>query len=387
MKLIPRLLTPHLKAALKDFPAVVLTGPRQSGKTTLLRSLFPKADYVLLEDPDVIARVEADPRAFLDGLRLPVILDEIQSIPELFRYVRSRIDASPKQRGRWILTGSQEAPLMQGVSESMAGRAAILQLLPLSYREDRRVSILRGGFPACVKIRKLPKLWFSSYLQTYLERDLRQILSVQNLGTFRRFLSLLASRHGQILNRSDIAAPLGVSVPTVQQWISVLEITQQIVLVPPFFENFGKRLIKSPRVYFLDSGLLCHLLGIETANELEKSPFYGAIFEGFIASEIIKFQANSGGRKELYFFRDEQGLEVDFVVPAGSGSLKLIEAKASRTPIPSMATSLIKLAAAVPKRFKTKCLVVHQAAGMADFRALLPGVEAISWKRFLDGLQ
>lgn len=233
-------------------------------------------------------------------------------------------------------------------------------------------------------------LWFSSYLQTYLERDVRAVTAVRDLATFRRFLALVASRHGSILNRSDLAAPLGVSVPTITQWLGVLETTAQILIVPPFYENLGKRLVKSPRVYVADSGLACHLLGIETAAELAKSPFLGALFEGFVASEIAKHQTSRGGRRELYYFRDEQGLDVDFVVPRKGGGLTLVECKAGRSVVPSMASPLERLRTAVRKkrpRSTVRAFLVHQGSPAAmQSRALLPGTSAIPWNELIDEL-
>ncbi|MGA8344928.1 MAG: ATP-binding protein, partial [Candidatus Sulfotelmatobacter sp.] len=310
MRYIPRQLALVLLDAVRHFPAVVVTGPRRAGKTTLLRKLFPNARYVLLEDPDIQGRVRSDPRAFLDELRPPVVFDEIQNAPELLGYVRTLIDARPRRMGQWLFTGSQEAPLMRGISESMAGRAAILQLLPFSLTETAKVNLLHGGFPEVLARPKARSLWFAAYLQTYLERDVRAITNVRDLATFRRFLAVLASRHGQVLNKTDLAAPLGVSVPTIGEWLSILEVTGQIILVPPYFENLGKRLIKSPKMYWGDSGLACYLLGVNSSAEFERSPFLGALFEGFVAAEILKSQANQGMRKELYYFRDQQGLEV-----------------------------------------------------------------------------
>ncbi|MBK8582937.1 MAG: ATP-binding protein [Flavobacteriales bacterium] len=343
MRYVPRDLGPVLLKAARTFPAVVLTGPRRAGKTMLLRKLFPKASYTLMEDPDAIARMRADPHGFLDGIRLPAVLDEVQNVPELFSYVRSRIDKHPRRTGQWFLTGSQDAPLMRGVTESMAGRAAMLQLYPLSRHETPKVNLLHGGFPEALARPAGSSLWFSSYIQTYLERDVRAITNVRDLATYRRFMALLATRHGQVLNRSELARPLQVSVPTINQWIGVLETTQQVLIVPPFYENLGKRLVKSPKIYFTDSGLVCHLLGINTAADLQRSPFLGPVFEGQIASEIIKRQVNSGVRRELYFFRDEQGLEVDFIVPARSGGVTLLECKATRTPLPRMTIPLQQL--------------------------------------------
>ena len=308
MKFIPRQLAAELRSSAKAFPALIVTGPRRAGKTTLLRKVFPKADYFLLEDPDLIARFRADPRSFVEEIKPPAIFDEIQHVPEVLNYLRSVIDRHPERKGQWFLTGSQEAPLMQGVSESMTGRAAIFQLLPFSCEETEKVSLLKGGFPEVLGHPAARQTWFRSYVQTYLERDVRTVSSIRDLATFRRFLSLVVSRCGQILNKTNIAAPLGVSVPTITSWLGILDITSQIVLVPPFYENFGKRLIKSPKLYFLDSGLACHLLGIESQQALSKSPFLGPIFEGFVAAEIIKHQINTGRSKSLYYFRDRLGL-------------------------------------------------------------------------------
>lgn len=391
MKYVQRELEGQIRKAARSFPATVLTGPRRAGKTWLLRHLFPRADYFLLEDPDVVARLRADPQGFLDRVQTPAILDEVQNVPEVFAFVRTRIDRQPRRTGQWLLTGSQEAPLMQGVSESMAGRAAVLQLYPLSARESAKVGVLRGGYPEVVARPGSAQLWFSSYLQTYLERDVRAVTAVRDLATFRRFLALVATRHGQVLNKTDLAAPLGVSVPTVTQWLSVLETTAQILIVPPFFENFGKRLIKSPKVYLADSGLACHLLGIASAAELARSPFAGALFEGLIAAEIAKAQVNAGRRRELYHFRDEQGLEVDFVVPGRAGGLRLVECKTSMTVAPAMAAPMQRLAAAAGRKrakgARVDMVLVHQppAAG-SPTRALAPGVQALPWREFVASL-
>jgi len=382
MMLIDRKISPFLRSALRKFPAVVVTGPRRAGKTTLLRSAVPGAQYILLEDPDIRERVRSDPRGFLDGLRPPVILDEIQNTPQLLNYIRTLIDTHPRKTGQWLFTGSQEAPLMQGITESMAGRATILQLLPFSLAETPRVSLLLGGFPEVVLHPKSRNLWFSSYLQTYIERDVRSIANVRDLPTFRRFLSLLASRHGQVLNRSDIAAPLGVSVPTISEWLRILEITGQVILVSPYFENFGKRLIKSPKIYWCDTGLACHLLGIESQAELERSPFLGSIFEGSVAAEILKSQINRGRRKELYYFRDQQGLEVDFLLPQPHSRFWLVEAKASKTVQSSMASPMLALSRSAGHR-ASRCIVVHRLAQSGrEFSALARGVEAKTLERF-----
>jgi predicted AAA+ superfamily ATPase len=380
----------QLGAAAKGFSAVVLTGARRAGKTWLLQHLFPTASYQLFEDPDVVSRFRHDPQGFLDGVKLPCILDEIQNVPEVFNFVRTRIDRAPRRAGQWFLTGSQEAGLMRNVTESMAGRAAVLQLMPMSVRETSKVSLLRGGFPEVLARPSTASIWFSSYLQTYLERDVRAISAVQDLATFRRFLSLLATRHGQVLNKSDLAAPLGMSVPGIRRWLDILEATGQVLIVPPWFENLGKRLIKSPKVYVADSGLACHLLGIETAAELERSPFLGVLFEGFIAAEIVKSHVHAGRRREVYYFRDQQGLEVDFVIPGKGGGIRLVEAKASRTVTPDMAAPMRRLADAFGKRAGARraleMLVVHRPSRFGtSSRALAPGVQALPWQEFAAG--
>ncbi len=384
MRYIQRELEKAVTLAARNFPAVVLTGPRRAGKTWLLRHLLPQAGYSLLEDPTMVARLRADPHGFLDGLKTPAILDEVQNVPEVFALVRARLDREPRRAGRWFLTGSQEAPLMQGVTESMAGRAAVLQLRPLSTRESDRVSLLCGGYPEALARPTARRLWFSSYVQTYLERDVRAVTAVKDLATFRRFLALVASRHGQILNKTDLAAPLGISVPTIAQWLGVLETTAQILIVPPFYENLGKRLVKSPKVYLADSGLACHLLGIESSAELAKSPFFGSLFEGFIAAEMIKTQTNRGARPELYYFRDEQGLEVDFLLPQPGGSVALVECKAARTVTPAMAAPMQRLAEALkrkrPRGIRVQMFLVHQSPKTpVATQAVAPGVRALAW--------
>ena len=386
MRYIHRRLAGVLLDASRHFPAVVVTGPRRAGKTTLLRKLFPNARYVLLEDPDIQARVRNDPRAFLEELRPPVVFDEIQNTPELLDYVRTLIDQGPRRMGQWLFTGSQEAPLMRGISESMAGRAAVLQLLPFSLAETTKVNLLHGGFPEVLARPKARALWFASYLQTYLERDVRAITNIRDLVTFRRFLALLASRHGQVLNKTDLAAPLGVSVPTIGEWLHILEVTGQIIIVPPYFENFGKRLIKSPKIYWGDAGLACYLLGITSGAELERSPFLGALFAGFVAAEILKSQTNLGMRKELYYFRDQQGLELDFMLPRPHAELWLIEAKASKTVRPAMAAPLLSLRRSLSKR-TARLMVVHRKPhSSVSSAAIAPGAEAVDVERFVEEL-
>lgn len=257
---------------------------------------------------------------------------------------------------------------------------------PFSLAETEKVNLLHGGFPEVLARPRARSLWFASYMQTYLERDVRAITNVRDLATFRRFLALLASRHGQVLNRTDLAAPLGVSVPTIGEWLHILEVTGQIILVPPYFENFGKRLIKSPKVYLGDSGLACYLLGLTSSAELERSPFLGALFEGFVAAEILKSQADSGMRKELYYFRDQQGLEVDFLIPRPNAKLWLVETKAAKTVRPAMASSLTALQRALQKRSERLIVVHRRSRSQVPTAAIARGVEALDVEQFVGEL-
>ncbi len=353
-----RALTPRLRRAARHFPVVVLTGARQTGKTTLLRATFPKHAYVTLDVPSEAAAAERDPESFLARHPPPLLVDEVQYAPGLFRHVKRVVDARPRRNGSVILTGSQKLTLMKGVSESLAGRAAVLELEALSAAEVRtqpRAASRLADTPSVLVRGLMPALWadprmphdefFASYVATYLERDLRQIVDVRDLRDFERFLRLAAVRSGQLLNQVDLARDVGVAPKTLASWLAALEATNQIVLLPPYFANIGKRLVKTPKLYFTDTGLLSFLLGIE-ARMLAASPLVGPVFETAVFAEIRKTLAARGATGRVYFYRDHDGGEVDFVVASGP-SLDLVECKWTEHPPDGAAAGLARVAGAL----------------------------------------
>jgi uncharacterized protein len=364
---IKRSLETVLKKAVSEFPAVVLTGPRQSGKTTLLKVLFEEEyGYVSLEPPDVRAAAMEDPRSFLEMYTPPVIFDEVQYAPDLLPYIKERIDAHRDRPGQYLLTGSQNLLLVEKITESLAGRTAMLRLLPLSRREAEGNSLsclpwepekfhsagpkasyqdiwkdfLRGNYPELVaNPGRDINLWHAGYVQTYLERDVRMLRQVGSLSQFQSFIRALAARTAQLLSLTDLAGDLGVAVNTVKAWLSVLEATYQVIVLRPYFANVGKRLVKTPKVYFTDVGTLCYLTGLKDPEHAASGPMGGPIMETAVLSEIVKTLTHRGQNPQIYFWRTSAGTEVDIVIETGN-KLVPIEVKLSATPRPSMAASI-----------------------------------------------
>jgi predicted AAA+ superfamily ATPase len=352
--MIQRALQSTLLRAARQYPVVTLTGPRQSGKTTLVRQAFARHDYVSLEDPDQRGFALEDPRGFLAQFSGPVILDEVQRVPGLFSYVQTSVDQDDSP-GRFILSGSQNFLLLKSVSQSLAGRCAILHLLPFSLNElesrrpikissigrglprrrsaghaDVMETLFQGFYPRIHDKGLDPQRWLRDYYQTYVERDVREIVNVGDIETFGRYVRLCAGRNGQLLNLSSLANDCGVTHTTAKRWLSVLEASFLILLLRPHHRNFSKRLIKTPKLYFLDSGLLCYLLRIRAPDDLRLHASRGSIFEGFVVAELLKNYLNAGQEPDLYFWRDSAGHEIDVLIERGE-ELMPVEIKSGQT--------------------------------------------------------
>lgn len=327
-----------IHSLLKGFPIVTITGPRQSGKTTLAKKIFSDKPYASLEDPDVRLAAQEDPRAFLERFPDGAVLDEVQRCPDLLSYLQTMVDAD-RRTGLFILTGSQQFGLLSGITQSLAGRTAFVELLPFSISELKRAGklpktlddiLIKGGYPPLYD-RHIPvRSWFGAYVTAYIERDVRQVLKVQDLETFQRFVRLCAGRTGQLLNLTSLAVDCGITHNTAKAWISVLEASYILFQLRPHHANFNKRLIKAPKLYFYDAGLVSWLLGIRTSQQLEIHPLRGNIFETFIVAELMKTRLNRGERPNLYFWRDSNGNEVDVVIEHGQ-ELIPVEIKSGKT--------------------------------------------------------
>ena len=338
--MINRSIAPLLVKLASQYPVVTLTGPRQSGKTTLAKALFPAKPYVTLEDPDIRRFAADDPRGFLAQFAGGAIFDEIQRSPELPSYLQGAVDANPTP-GQFILTGSQQFELMTQVTQSLAGRTAILRLLPLTLAEVQRFNktpkspdlastLLKGFYPRVHDKNLDPSQAMSDYFSTYVERDLRQLAAVHDLKRFERFVRLCAGRSGQLLNLVSLGNDAGVSQPTARAWVDLLQTSFIVHLLPPWHTNSSKRLVKSPKLYFYDVGLACWLLGLRSATQVSRDPLWGSLFENFIIMEAMKDRLNAGESAEMYFYRDSEGNEVDLLLPVG-GRLHAIEIKAGAT--------------------------------------------------------
>lgn len=352
--MIPREISQEINLLKEEFRVLTVIGPRQAGKTTLCRHAFPEYRYVSLEDPDTRRWAIDDPRSFLKTYDKKVILDEIQRTPEIISYLQGIVDQS-SEKAQFVLTGSNQLALSAAVSQSLAGRTALLTLLPLSYKEcyhyshnDSKISngpavsntppppattesiMLKGFMPGRLVDDVTPNRFYRAYFQTYVERDVRELLQIKDLIKFENFIRLCAGRIGQLLNQSALATEVGVATSTIGEWLSVLESSYIIRRLSPYYENFGKRITKSPKLYFVDIGLAAWLLGIETEQQMRRDPLRGNLFENLVVMEAFKAKLNQGQDPQLYFFRDSHGNEVDLVI-AGGGKLIPCEIKASAT--------------------------------------------------------
>lgn len=348
--MIARQATDTLLRLAKGFPVLCITGPRQSGKTTLAQATFPDKPYLSLEDPDIARLAREDPRGLLDTYRDGLILDEAQTVPEIFTYLKTLVDSDPRP-GKFVMTGSQQFGLLAGVTESLAGRAAFFSLLPFSCDELKAAeklsanpfeAMIKGFYPPIYDRDVSPYDWYTNYIASYVERDVRSILNVKDLGQFQIFVKMCAARVGQLLNLSAIALDCGISHNTAKAWLSVLETSGIVYLLRPYYKNFGKRLIKNPKLYFIDTGLAARVLGIRTAEDLFTHPNRGNLFESFAVSELLKSRYALGRDPDLYFWRDNIGTEVDVVFEAmsrGAGlRIRAVEIKSGRTFSPELVT-------------------------------------------------
>ena len=353
--MIQRDLTPAALSLFGKYPVLTLMGPRQSGKTTLARNIFPDADYVNLEDPDAHALALADAREFLRRHPAPAVFDEIQYAPHLLRYIQAEVDES-RRLSQYVVTGSAQLSLLSAVDESLAGRTGILELLPLSIGELARAGISKsrdewlfsGFMPRLYDSALTPVELYRDYFRTYVERDVRQLANLRHLSRFETFVRLLAGRVGQLLNVHALAGDAGVSVPTAKEWLSVMEASYVIRILRPFHRNWGKRFVKSPKVYFTEPGLAAWLLGIRSADQIATHPLMGNLFENMVVMELVKDRLNRGEEPDLYFLRTASGLEAD-VVAEHAGRLDFFEIKACSTYHADMAAGLEKLASFIPE--------------------------------------
>jgi predicted AAA+ superfamily ATPase len=335
---VARAMREPLLATARRYPVVTLLGPRQSGKTTLVRSAFPDHTYCNMEDPELRALAAADPKEFQHRHRPPLILDEVQRVPELLSVLQVQVDERPEAKGLFILTGSHQPLLRERIGQSLAGRTSVLKLLPLSIaelaeagvRQDRDAWLSRGCLPRLYRDDLPANDLYRNYYETYIERDVRQLIQLRNLHAFELFMKLLAGRVGQVLNLHALAGEVGVSSPTLREWLSVLEASFVVFRLPPYYENFGKRFIKSPKIYFTEPGLAAYLLEIRTPEQMSRDPLLGNLFENLVVIEALKARWNQGMDADLYYLRDQGGFEIDLLL-SRQRRLFPVEIKAART--------------------------------------------------------
>ena len=387
---INRALSPVLQKATSLFPAILVTGPRQSGKTTLLKTGFPDAEYVTFDNPLMREMAIQDPRGFIsrfDGKQ--TILDEVQYVPDLFSYLKIQIDNNRNINGRWLLTGSQQFNMMNAITDSLAGRIAIISLLPLSYNEyrdqfnwDIEQILFNGSYPEIVINPAIRDLWVSSYIHTYIERDVRQIVNIKDIGLFQTFMGLCAANHGQELNAAGLSRDCGIAQPTITRWISILESSFILYLLKPYYKNLGKRLIKSPKMYFVDSSIPAFLTRQGTPESLFNGISGGSFFESFIITETYKTFTNKNINGELFFWRSHDGMEIDLLIETG-GNIYPIEIKKTSTPSLKHAEPLEKFIDLAEGKNIGKSLIV---CTVDEDVQLSRNIKAVNWRSYFDWL-
>ena len=380
-KYIKRDLSDVMLEMYQYFPVITITGPRQSGKTTLLRKVFNQLPYYSLENLDTRRFALNDPVGFLSGHPEGMILDEVQNTPGLLSYIQGLVDEDPEKR--FILSGSSQFSVIKQITQSLAGRTGVLELLPLSYREVKEMAdretldniLLKGFYPALYADKNIYTLFYPSYVKTYLERDVRDLLQIKDMMQFQTFLRLCAGRIGSLFNASELSGEVGVSANTIKSWLSVLQASYIITLLPPFYENTRKRLTKTPKLYFCDTGLACYLLGIETEQQLARDKMRGHLFENFIVGEALKSRYNRGKESNLYFYRDSNGVEVDLLLKNGS-EYTAVEIKSSQTYHPDFETGIRSLSNLMKERLANKIILY---AG--DFENTAAEIKLLNYKR------
>lgn len=386
-KYISRNIEPLIQEAAQYFSVLTVTGPRQSGKSTLLKHLFPKFRSFSMKDIQVREFAKNDPVAFLNQTADGIFIDEVQLVPELMEYIQGIVDNNPDRR--FLLSGSSNFELMHSISESLAGRAGVFELLPMSIAETANIMqdksldqlLLDGLYPAICTKKNIARLFYPSYVKTYLEKDVRDLLKIKDQMLFMKFLKLCAGRVGSLFNASQVANEVGVSSNTINQWLSVLQASYLITLIPPYFENISKRLVKTPKLYFNDTGLACYLLEIETTKQLEHDKMRGALFENMVVMECLKSQLNRGKNDNVFFYRDSNGCEVDVLIKS-EGKLTGIEIKSAMTYTKQFEKHIRQLPTWINTPVRQRAIVY---AG--DFENTAGDIQLINYRRLPDLLE